>query len=41
MGAAMAVDVVVSRDLKSLQDELSIAQRNEANHNRRPDVRRL
>jgi ElaB/YqjD/DUF883 family membrane-anchored ribosome-binding protein len=27
MGAAMAADVVVSRELKSLQDELSIAQR--------------
>jgi hypothetical protein len=27
MGAAMAADVVVSRELKSSQDELSIAQR--------------
>jgi ElaB/YqjD/DUF883 family membrane-anchored ribosome-binding protein len=27
MGAAMAADVVVSRELKSLQDELSITQR--------------
>jgi hypothetical protein len=27
MGAAMAADVVVSRELKSLQDELAIAQR--------------
>jgi hypothetical protein len=26
MGAAMATDTVVSRELKSLQDELSLAQ---------------